>query len=488
MEILDKLKVSRRFALRGMLSGIGVALWLPVLDIMCNDSGTAFAQGAPLPTTFGIFFWGNGIHPGTLWTPTTTGDGTAWQLPPNLSDFADLKDAMTLVTGLDMLNGVFRGHGWGVMYVLAGGDGHICVTMADTNNGPGASAETAQGTQWMPTLDQIIADAIHGTEPYKSLETGVLLYTGQNMGTASLNLAHRGPYMPLPPQRDPVTLFNNLFSMGAPPTPSPVGVPMDISNKLRRSVLDAVLADAKRLQLSLGAADSMRIDAHMESIRSLEARIPATAGGANPMTGTTLTAPTAQAANLDLTKVTAASQAINKLIAAALSANLTRVYSHLWSGARDENHYPIIQLDTEHHTLTHMDGPTGPSNLKAAQIEKYIMSQYADLARTLKGTQMGAGTLLDNTLLYGVSDVAEPSGHLMTNYHIVLMGHAGGKIPGNRHFRPPAAGSGFPPTGAGTPAARKVTELMLTLQQVMGMNVTTYGSWDKTSKTMPEIL
>ncbi len=61
----------------------------------------------------------------------------------------------------------------------------------------------------------------------------------------------------------------------------------------------------------------------------------------------------------------------------------------------------------------------------------------------------------------------------MTNYHIVLMGHAGGKIPGNRHYRQPK---------------RKVTELMLTLQQVMGMNVTTYGTWDRTSKTMPEIL
>ena len=126
---------------------------------------------------------------------------------------------------------------------------------------------------------------------------------------------------------------------------------------------------------------------------------------------------------------------MNKLIAAALACNMTRVYSHLWSGARDDNHYPIIKLDTEHHTLTHSDGPTGPSNLKAAQIEKYIMSQYADLARTLKGTTMGAGTLLDNTVIYGISDVGEPSGHLMTNYHIVLMGHAGGKIPGNRHFR-----------------------------------------------------
>ena len=66
-----------------------------------------------------------------------------------------------------------------------------------------------------------------------------------NMGTASLNLAHRGPNMPLAPQRDPATLFNNLFSKGVPPTddgrrdgPSPT----DISNKLRRSVLDAVLS------------------------------------------------------------------------------------------------------------------------------------------------------------------------------------------------------------------------------------------------------
>jgi len=80
MEILNKLKFSRRYALRGALSGVGVAMWLPVLDIMCNASGTAFAQGAPLPTTFGIFCWGNGVYPGPLWTPSTTGDGNAWQL------------------------------------------------------------------------------------------------------------------------------------------------------------------------------------------------------------------------------------------------------------------------------------------------------------------------------------------------------------------------------------------------------------------------
>jgi hypothetical protein len=484
MGILKDLKFSRRYALRGALSGIGVAMWLPVLDIMCNESGTAFAQGAPLPTTFGIFYWGNGIHPGPLWTPTATGNGTAWQLPPNLSDFADLKDAMTLVTGVDMMDGVFKGHGWGIVYVLAGGDGSPCTVISDIFKSPyGGLPETAQGTQWQPTLDQVIADAIHTNEPYKSLETGVLKYTGLNMGTASLNLAHRGPNMPLAPERDPAVLFNNLFSKGVPPTMSGgmTPAPTDISNKLRRSVLDAVLADANRLKMGLGSADAKRIDAHMDSVRSLEARIPTTASGTNPSGPecTTPATPTAQAANLDLAKVTATSQALNKLITAALACNMTRVYSHLWSGGRDDNHYPIIQLDTEHHTLTHSDGPTGPSNMKAAQIEKYIMGQYADLARNLKGTTMGAGTLLDNTVIYGISEVAEPSGHLMTNYHIVLMGHAGGKIPGNRHFRP---------AGAGTSSSRRVTELMLTLQQVMGLKVTSYGSWDKTSKTMPEIL
>jgi hypothetical protein len=53
------------------------------------------------------------------------------------------------------------------------------------------------------------------------------------------------------------------------------------------------------------------------------------------------------------------------------------------------------------------------------------------------------------------------------------MGHAGGKLPGNRHIRLPG---------------RKVTELVLTMQQMLGMNVTTWGSWDKTSKTITEIL
>jgi hypothetical protein len=467
--MLKQLKVSRRFALRGALSGIGVAMWLPVLDAMCNSNGTAFAAGAPLPTSFGIFFWGNGIHP-AHWTPPTTGDGNAWALQKSMQAFADIKDSVTLVTGLQMLDAKFKGHGWGVCYVLAGGDGNPCVVTADIDRLGGASKhefETANSTQYMPTVDQVIASAIHKTEPFKSLETGVLTYTGQNMGTVSTNLAHTGPFKPLPPQRDPTAHFNRLFGTG---TDTGTGaMAADVSNKLRKSVLDAVLEDAKRLKMSLGTSDSQRLDSHMDGIRHLEQRI-AGMSSTDP-NGGTCTDPAAPPQTL--ADMTARSQALNELTASALACNLTRVYTHLWSGARDENTYPTIPINSEHHSLTHADGPTGPSNEKAALIEPYIMSQYADLARRMKGKAMGAGTVLDQTLIYGISDLGEPSGHIMTNYHIVLVGHGGGKVPGNRHVRLPG---------------RKVTELVLTLMQTMGVPVTTWGSWDKTSKTMPEIL
>lgn len=477
MELLNKLKFSRRFALRGVLGGIGVSMWLPVLDAMCNTSGTAFAAGAPLPTSFGIWFWGNGIHP-DVWTPTTTGSGTAWQLPKNLQDFADVKDSMTLVTGLDMMDAKFKGHGWGVAYVLAGGDGTICNVTSDVDKTPSHHYEKSDATQYQPTIDQTIADAIHTNEPFKSIEVGMIPFTGDTaMGTVGSNLAHRGPNDFLPPKRDPKLIFDTLFKADLPTTAGSgsggaSGVPSDISFRTRRSVLDAVLQDANRLKMTLGVADAQRIDSHMDGIRQLEMRIPAASatgvGGAGGAGSTTTGCQAPQAPPATLADMTAKSQAINSLLVAALTCNLTRVYTHLWSGPRSDSIYPTLSLSGGHHAYTHGTDSQEPRN-----IEKYIMSQYADLAKKMKATPMGAGTVLDNTLIYGVSEVAAPHDHVMTNYHVVVMGKAGGKLPGNRHIRLPG---------------RKVTELVLTLQQAMGMKVTSWGSWDKTSKTITEML
>lgn len=470
MSLLKKLKVSRRFALRGALSGIGVAMWLPVLEAMCNDNGTAFAAGEPLPTSFGIWFWGNGIHP-DVWTPTVTGSGDAWQLSPNLKDFFDLKESMTLVTGLDMLDAKFKGHGWGVVYVLAGGDGNLCTLTSELADLGTHEFETSGSTQYMPTVDQTIANAIYDGEPLKSLETGMLPFTGPvNMGTVGDNLAHRGPLDFLPPKREPKDIFDILMGASLPSAPGGSagsgGTPSDISFRARRSVLDVVLEEAKNLKNTLGAVDAQRVEAHMDSIRALEQSF--SGGGTGGMGTTPATCRVPEAPPATFADMTAKSHAINQLIVSALSCNLTRVFTHLWSGPYSDNLYPVLDLSAGHHSYTH-----GTDGKEPRQIERYIMSQYADLATLMKETPMGAGTLLDQTLVYGVSELASPAYHIMKDYHVVLMGHGGGKVAGNRHVRIPG---------------RKVTELLLTLQQVMGLQVDTWGSWDKTSKIVAEIL
>jgi hypothetical protein len=330
--------------------------------------------------------------------------------------------------------------------------------------------ETRAATQYEPTVDQTIADAIHTSEPFKSFETGMLPFTGDvAMGSVGSNLAHRGPNEVLAPRREPKEIFDELFA-ALPTTGSggSAGVPSDISFRTRQSVLDAVLAEAKSLKGTLGAADAQRVEAHMEGIRELEQRIPDMSTGAGGADSASPTCQRPESPPASLVDMTAKSHAINQLIVAALSCNLTRVYTHMWSGPRSDNLYPAIQVNGAHHSYTHGSDGQEPRN-----IERYIMSQYADLAKLMKATPMGAGSVLDHTLIYGVSELAQPHDHIMTNYHVVLMGHAGGKLAGDRHIRLPG---------------RKVTELVLTLQQVMGLNVSTWGSWDKTSKTLPEIL
>ena len=516
MAMLKDIKVSRRFALRGALGGVGVAMWLPMLEAMFNNNGTAFAAGGPLPTSFGIWFWGNGVHK-DLWTPT--GSGASWTLPQNLAAFESVKDSMTYVTGLDMMDGIFKGHGWGVVYVLAGGDGNMCTNIGQLSNLGNHQFETSQATQYMPTVDQTIADALYkeATDagikppPFKSFETGMIPFSGDvAMGTPGNNLAHRGPNDVLPPNRDPKSIFDKLFGTGLVPagtggtsgstggstgasgasTGGSTGVPSDISFRLRRSVLDAVLEDAKRLRGTLGANDVRRLDSHMDGIRTLEQSLPAVsntggmptgAGGASGNTGggsaTTggTTSGTADckvppAPPATLADMTAKSQAINSLIVSMLACNLTRVYTHLWSGPRSDSTYPTLGFSGAHHNYTHTSDGAEPRAM-----EKYIMQQYADLCTRMKATPVGAGTLLDNTLIYGISEQGDgPKAHLMKDYHIVLMGKAGGKLAGNK----------FVPLSL----SRKVTELVLTMQKVMGLKVTEWVTWDKTSKTVYEIL
>src|SRR5580658_9877538 len=68
-----KFQPGRRTALRGMLNGAAIAVGLPFLDLFLDDNGQALAAaGAPLPTRFGVWFWGLGCNP-ARWFPDKVG-------------------------------------------------------------------------------------------------------------------------------------------------------------------------------------------------------------------------------------------------------------------------------------------------------------------------------------------------------------------------------------------------------------------------------
>ena len=66
---MPKRRLNRRALLRGSLvTGAALAVPLPFFECMLDSSGTAFAQGGPLPKRFATWFFGNGILP-PLWNP-----------------------------------------------------------------------------------------------------------------------------------------------------------------------------------------------------------------------------------------------------------------------------------------------------------------------------------------------------------------------------------------------------------------------------------
>src|SRR5688500_8920545 len=94
--------LNRRTVLRGMLAtGATVSIPLPLLDIMLNESGTAYAQTAtPVLPLYVTWFFGNGSLPGR-WKPAKTGSGTAWDLSPQLQPLASFKSYLTVISGLE---------------------------------------------------------------------------------------------------------------------------------------------------------------------------------------------------------------------------------------------------------------------------------------------------------------------------------------------------------------------------------------------------
>jgi hypothetical protein len=163
----------------------------------------------------------------------------------------------------------------------------------------------------------------------------------------ALNVLHpyAGSDRPLPPEDDPNRALARVF---ADLTRDPAELARIRAHRL--SVLDHVVRRYQRLSVRLGAADRQKLEAHLGSIREIEARlslVPPPRPACQPP---------APSASLDLMS-NDAFPAIGKvqmdLLVMALACDLTRVASLQWSRAASTVHFSWLDIEALHHDLSH---------------------------------------------------------------------------------------------------------------------------------------
>jgi len=433
---------SRRTALRGLLTtGTAVSIGLPLLEIMLNESGTALAQtNTPLPPVFVTWFFGNGTLPG-LWKPSATGAGSAWELSPQLTPLSAFKSDLTVISGLE---------GKLVVSGVEHPTGSAAATTAAPIDGVAVRA---------PSIDQLVADAIAGDAPFRSLEVGVTPATPGGPQDSLHTVSHNGPNSRNNPEFDPRAVFSRIFG-GFEPAPDEDAEQAAKIARVRRSVLDSVLLDGARLQERLGYTDRQRVEDHLEAIRAIENRLDAPDPELSVCAE--LTAPTiGPDANSEAPP--GVNSVMAELTTLALACDQTRVATFMFSLPAAHVYYRHLASnmnDDFHDTICHGDAGDPSNQPRVDTGVLYTMTCLAEFLTNLQNTAYGAGTLLDQALVYVTSDTAWGKVHDRTEWPVLLAGKAGGRLRGDEHHN-------F--------QSENLSRALLTVAQIMDPTVTQIG-------------
>ncbi len=439
----------RRTFLRGALATGAVTLGLPVLDAMLDTNG-ALADGTPLPSIFGVFFWANGLpwhnkhtqsalpDPGfdpnvfiDQWTPDQVGPGYApsYLLSPlqahNVNVITGLEPKTDWVTG-----GETDGHMRGFMVALT----------SDRVNPKGFYHNSHTLTSERESIDQFVSknSAFYatGVPRYRSLVVGVSKARFHQYGHWN-SISYNGPNSLNPEIMDPGQLYDVLF---APPG--------DVATMTRRAkLLDAVMGDYNSLRPKLGKGDQARLDAHLDHLDEVQRRLELSTKtcegpGQPPGSSTDLVQQTSTMADL---------------LALGLKCGITRVFSFmLTSPATTHLFSNIANVVNDMHTTCHA------GQWQAVRdITYYQMQCFSLLLDKLAAVEVAPGvSALDASVIFGTSEYGEGWKHGVQEMPVLIAGGGYGKLKKGVHVREPG----------GNMAKAHVTVL-----RGLGLDVPAYG-------------
>ena len=425
---------TRRTFLRGSLGGLAIGLGLPIFDAWLNDAGTAWADGAPLPTRFGTWFWGCGMNPARF-NPTST--GRDFTLTQELAPLAPVRDHVNVLSGFDVdLDGQpNHPHISGVMGTLTGG------------------APPKPTDVLAPTLDLLISDEIGGATRFRSLEIAA---TGSPRHSYSL----RNETARNPSEVSPLALYQRVFGGGFSDPNAAEFIP-DPEIVLRKSLISAVGEDRQRLERELGSHDRQRLDAYLTSVRQLERQLEIQLSEPPPLAACVVPEePDGTEVSAEIGEALRNHALMTEILALALACDQTRVFNVVFSNGASNLHKS--GNTTGHHQLTHeelVDEQLGYQP-EATYFVDRSMEAWAGFVARLAAIEEGDGTLLDHCLVMAHSETSFARYHDVSGLPVMTAGRAGGRATTGLHL----AGTGDP-----------ITRVGLSMQQLMGLRVERWG-------------
>lgn len=406
----------RPLSRRSFLRGTGTALALPFLEAMLPARSFWSGAGQP-PTRVAWLYVPNGAHM-PAWTPAT--EGADFELPHILQPLEPWRDRLSVLSGLAHHHAAANGDGPGdharASAVFLTG---VQPLKKDGAIGLGRSA------------DQVAAKAVGGATRFPSLELGC--ERGGNSGQCdsgyscaySSNVSWQDERTPTGKEVNPRLVFDRLFRGGAAPEDQEASADR---LKRRRSLLDYVADDAKRLRRDLGRDDRDTVDGYLEQVREVERRLEKAAESVVedvPDEARPEGVPADFQAHLEL---------MADLLVLAFRTDSTRIATWMLANEGSNRSYRMINVKDGHHSLSH-HGKDEAKQSKIRDINRWHAERLAYLMQRLAETPDGDASLLDRCMLVYGSNIGDGNRHNHNELPILLLGGGNGTLSPGRHVR-----------------------------------------------------
>ena len=420
-------RLSRRSVLRGV--GVTMALpWLESLPVWGGEESNAKGANKP-PIRFACLFSGNGFHAKEWWA---RGAGEQMELGKVLQPLAPFRQKMNFFEGLFNAEAKIGG-------IHSAQTGQLLSGAKLAPNGAVRS-----GT----SMDQVLAQRIGHRTKVPSLVLGCepsLPSVHKNYSMIySSHISWSSPTTPTPLELYPALAFDRLFR--------------NEPGRADRSVLDAVLEEAKRLRGKVSTADRRRLAEYLASVRTIEEQIER-AGRDQRLQGwrPTLEKPNIPRPDDEIPQdIDQHMRLMCDILVVAFQTDVTRVCTLKLNNDWSQLRFPHLGVNGIHHLVSHQD------NSDWLKVNQFFVQQVAYIAKRLDAIQEGEHTLLENSMLLYLSSMLNGHHHV-DQLPVVLVGSGGGQVTGGRILKYKSQPN------------RQICRLYLSLMDCMGVQLDHFG-------------